>query len=84
MKKHPTYIKLKERLNNGENLCIVEVDGPRSRSLNYYKEKYNVDDDFIQNDTILIDQKVLKIMINDTKERFGHGYCMAGCLLDIY
>jgi len=84
VKKHTEFIKLKERLDKGENLLIVEVDGPRSRSLEYYKKKYDVGDDFIQDDTILMDEKILDIMLNDEKERFGHGYCLAGCLLDLY
>jgi len=84
VKIHPEFLKLKERLNGGENLLIIEVDGPQERSLNYYKEKHGVNDDFIQNWTILVTERNLEIMINDTKERFGHGYCIAGSLLDIY
>lgn len=84
LKQHEEFKKLKERVCNGENLLIIEVDGPKTRSLGYYKNKYGVDDDFITDDTIEINNKVLNIMLNDDKERFGHGYCLAGCLLDIY
>ncbi len=84
VKKHPEFLKLKERLNSGENLLILEVDGPQSRSLEYYKQKYGMNDYFIENDTIIITKNILDIMLNDTKERFGHGYCLAGALLDIY
>jgi hypothetical protein len=41
-------------LERGVNLFIVEVDGSRSESLDYYKETYGVSDDFIENDTILV------------------------------
>ena len=84
VKKHPEFLKLKQRLNNGENLIILEVDGPQSRSLEYYKQKYGVSDDFIQNDTMVVTEKNLNIMLNDTKERFGHSFVLSGALLDIY
>lgn len=87
----PKYVKaviktkewkqLKDRLYNGENLLIVEVDGPHSESLQYYKEKYNVDDNFIQYDTIEINKKNMEIMLNDDKHAFGHGYCLAISLI---
>jgi len=83
-KAHPEFAKLQQRLLDGENLLIIEVDGPQARSLPYYKEKYGVGDDFIQNDTILITPRHLEIMLNDSTERFGHGYCLSGSLLGIY
>lgn len=84
VKSHPEFAKLKERLLNGENLLIIEVDGPQSRSLSYYQQTYGVRHDFIENDTILVTRERLNILINDGKERYGHGYCLAGSLLDIY
>jgi hypothetical protein len=84
LKVHPEFIKLKQRLLAGENLLIIEVDGPQKRSLQYYKQKYAVDNDFIENNTMAITEKNLDIMLNDTTERFGHCYCLAGSLLDIY
>jgi len=84
VKVHPEFLKLKQRLLAGENLLIVEVDCCQERSLPYYKEKYGVGDDFIQNETMIVTETNLEIMLNDTKERFGHGYCLAGALLDIY
>lgn len=74
---------LKERLANGENLLIIEVDGPRAKSLEYYKEKYSVGDNFIENDTMLATAENLTIMAVDTKHPFGHGYCLAMALLEI-
>lgn len=82
VKEHPKFKELQERLNNGENLLILEVDGPHQESLDYYKEKYGVSDDFIQDDTILINEKNINIMLNDTKHPFGHGYCLAMALLN--
>lgn len=84
VKKHHEFVKLQNRLNQGENLLIIEVDGPRARSLDYYKKTYGVKDDFIENDTILIDARRLEILLNDAQERFGHGFCLAGSLLGIY
>jgi hypothetical protein len=74
---------LKEKLDAGENLLIIEVDGPHEESLPYYKEKYRVNDDFIEKDTMLATKENLLIMLNDKKHPFGHGYCLASALLDI-
>jgi hypothetical protein len=82
VKKIEKFKKLKEMLNNGLNLLIIEVDGPRKESLPYYKEKYKVDDSFIENNTILITKPNMEIMLNDPKHPFGHGYCLALALLD--
>jgi hypothetical protein len=82
VKKKDQFIELKSRLENGENLLIIEVDGPHHESLKYYQEKYNVDDKFIENSTILINKEAIQIMLNDPKHPFGHGYCLAMALLD--
>ena len=52
------FEKLKQMLQNGINLLIVEVDGPRQEPLEYYKEKYKVSDDFIVNNTIEVNSKI--------------------------
>ena len=83
VKKRPLFKKLKEKLENGINLLILEVDGPHQESLDYYQEKYNVGDDFIVNHTMLATEKNLRIMLNDTKYAFGHGYCLASALLNL-
>ena len=53
--------QLKERLYNGENLLILECDGPHQESLGYYKEKYKVKDNFIEKGTMLV--KCLSVRI---------------------
>lgn len=83
VKKQSKFTELKNRLAAGENLLIIEVDGPHQESLNYYKQMYGVDDDFIENDTILATDENLTIMLNDDKHAFGHGYCLAMALLDL-
>lgn len=75
--KQPLFWELHQRWLNGENLLIIEVDGPHQESLNYYKEKYNVGDDFIVNDSMEATDENLQIMLNDSKHPFGHGYCLA-------
>lgn len=84
VKKHPKFLELQKRLNKGENLLIIEVDGPHQESLDYYKNMYAVGDDFIQNSTMLANQTNIGIMLNDEKHPFGHGYCLAMALLDIF
>lgn len=83
VKQHKKFIELKEKLNRGQNLLIIEVDGPHLESLPYYKEKYNINDDFIQRDTMLVNKDNINVMINDGLHPFGHGYCLAIALLDL-
>jgi len=80
VQKRPKFHKLKEMLARGENLLIIEVDGPHQESLSYYQEKYGVEDDFIEKSTILATERNLNIMLNDEKHAFGHGYCLAYAL----
>lgn len=82
VKKQSDFTKLKDILQI-KNLLILEVDGPVEKSLSYYTEKYNVNKTFIVNGTIDITKENLKIMLNDTKHPFGHGYCLAAALLDL-
>ena len=74
VKKHQEFYKLKQMLQEGKNLLIIEVDGPKNNS-----DITNC----INNDTVLINKDILKIVLNDLKYPFGHGYCLAACLLDI-
>lgn len=82
VKKHPKFKELQQRLKHGENLLIIEVDGPHQESLNYYKRVYGVNDDFIQQDTMMINQRNIEIMLNDVIHPFGHGYCLGMALLN--
>jgi deoxyribonuclease-4 len=83
VKKEKTFCKLQKMLFEGKNLLIIEVDGPHMESLDYYKKTFSVNDDFIENDTILATHDNLKIMLDDVKFPYGHGYCLASCLLNI-
>jgi hypothetical protein len=80
VKQQPQFTELHTRLQNGENLLIIEVDGPHQESLGYYKETYGVDDKFIVDDTMLATKKNIEIMLGDPKHSFGHGYCLAMAL----
>ncbi len=83
VKKKQQYHDLHDMLKRGVNLLIIEVDGPIEASLSYYKEKYGVSDDFIENSTILVTVENMKIMLNDPKHPFGHGFCLGVSLLGI-
>lgn len=80
IKKEKQFKELLTRLSEGENLLLIDVDGPREESMPYYKEKYNVDDDFITNRIMKISGENLKILLNDTKHPFGHCFCLAFAL----
>lgn len=81
VKEHPKFKELQQRLQNGENLLIVEVDGPHQESMDYYKTKYKVKGDFIEKDTVLVNEKSMRILLNDARHNFGHGFCLGMALL---
>lgn len=78
----PQFIELKRRLQQGENLLIIEVDGPHEESIAYYKANYGVEDDFISRNTVLVTSENMKVLLNDSKHPFGHGYCLGMALLE--
>lgn len=82
VKKEELFNELVRKLKKGKNLLIIEVDGPHQESLEYYKNKYQVDDNFIVDNTMLATKHNLNIMLNDPKHPYGHGYCLAEALLD--
>lgn len=83
VEKQKKYKELKTLLKCGENLLIIEIDGPHQESLAYYKKLYNVDNNFITDNTIEVTPENMKIMLNDAKHPFGHGYCLGMSLLNI-
>ncbi len=70
-------------LQAGKKLLIIEVDGPRQESLDYYINKYGVDDHWIKSNSIEVNQKNMDIILNDDQHFFGHGYCSATALKDL-
>lgn len=82
VKTQEKFKKLKKKLSKNENLLIIEVDGPHEDDIEYYMKKYNVDRSFITNNTIEANEENIRIMLNDSKYPFGHGYCLAIALLD--
>ena len=81
VKSHPQFKFLLNKVRNGENILIIEVDGPHQESLEHYKKTYGAEDDFILNDTMLCTREHINIMLNDEKHPFGHGYCLGLALL---
>lgn len=81
VKQQSQFEDLLSLLDMKRNILIIEVDGPHGEDLQYYKDKYDVDDTFIENNTMLVNKKNIEIMLNDTKHPFGHCYCLAMNLL---
>ena len=79
---HPMFLKLQQRSRAGENLLIVEVDGPHQESMDYYMEQYKVSSDFIVDSSVDINKDSIRILLNDTRHPFGHGYCLAMAILN--
>lgn len=83
VKQQPQFKQLQQMLyDQNTNLLIIEVDGPHQESLDYYKTQYGVNDDFIQDHTILVTRQNIEIMLHDDRHSFGHGYCLAMALLN--
>ncbi len=83
VQQYPEYDELQRRYLSGENLLILEVDGPFQSDLAYYQQRYGVKSDFITNHSMLATPENLKIMLDDTRHNFGHGYCLAMTLQGI-
>jgi len=81
VRKQEQYAELLDMLKKGKKLLVIEVDMPHQEDLEYYKEKYGVNDTFIVKDTMECTKKNIDIMLNDPKHPFGHGYCLAMALL---
>jgi len=81
-KREKMFWDILEKVQNGKNILIFDVDGPHQESLEYYKKKYKIKNDFIQNNSVDVsDKKAMKILLDDEKHPFGHGYCLALALL---
>ena len=76
--KNPLFFELKSRLETGENILIIEVDGPKDKE--YYFQRYGRED-LIEQDTMLVNRENIRIMLNDERYSFGHGYSLACALL---
>nr|QBK92085.1 MAG: uncharacterized protein LCPAC304_04320 [Pithovirus LCPAC304] len=77
----PQFLELQHRVQQGEHLLIIEVDGPHEESMSYYKDKYGVNNDFIVTNTVLVTPENMEILLNDETHPFGHGYCLGLALL---
>jgi len=61
-------LELKEKLNKGKNLTTNNYQCISwKKKLSCYKEKYEVDDNFIEKDSIECTTENMKIILEDTK-----------------
>lgn len=82
-RKSPIFRALKRRLDAGENLLIVDIDGPHKAAMKWLA-RYGVGQDFIDSqDTMEATEENLRILLGDEKHPFGHGFCIAAALLEI-
>ena len=74
---------LKDRLERGENLLLIDSKGgPRQQYLVYYQIRYKVPDNFITNESVEVNEKNIQVLVNDTYAPFGFGYCLGMALRD--
>lgn len=75
VKQTPEYVILLNKLKNGINIMICEVDVPAQNKKGNYSK--NCDD----NNMCVLSLSHLELLLNDTNEPFGHGLCLAYSLL---
>jgi hypothetical protein len=75
IKQLPEYKTLLDKLKNGKNIMICEMDVPSKDK----KGEYGKDCDV--NNICYLSIEKLEILLNDTNEAFGHGLCLAYSLL---
>lgn len=76
--KHPDFYKLKQILESGKNICIVEVDGP---NIEWYTDSPIKDN--IEGSVLKVDENMINFLLNDPSHPFGHGYVIAALLSGI-
>ena len=69
VKKQKVFQELYKKIQNGENVILIDIDGP---PLNLYPNGIDVEN-----------IKEIKSLLNNGKYPFGHGYCLALALSDI-
>lgn len=71
----PAFRKLKNKLDEGINIQINEVDGPT------YCDEYPYN--LVVNNSIEITPEILTALINNPRQAFGHGYALAASLMNL-
>jgi hypothetical protein len=71
----PEYTKLLNKLKDGKNIMICEVDVPAKNK----RGEYGNDCD--DNNICFMSLEKLEKLLNDSNEAFGHGLCLAYSLL---
>lgn len=74
------FKELISRLKKGENLLLIDADGPYQESLKYYMKKYGVNEKFIEDDTMEASIENINILLNDDKHIFGNASSLAYAL----
>jgi hypothetical protein len=75
IKELPEYTNLLNKLKNGKNIMICEMDVPANNKKGIYGE------DCDENNICHMSIEKLELLLNDTNEAFGHGLCLAYSLL---
>jgi len=72
VREHPAYTQLTHE-HQHRALQIVEVDGPSYASHFPFNQ--------VVNGSLLMTPEIGQALVNDSSQNFGHGYCLALCLL---
>jgi len=74
VKNSKSFKELKKRVEKGENVQIMDFDGPPDG---------DIEVDNVEMKSHVVTKELLKNKINDPKSPFGHGYVLAGLLAGI-
>ncbi len=77
------YLELRQLLASGQNLLLIDVDGPREESLDYYRQTHGVPENWISQRSVRIDARTLEILVSDPKHSCGHTFGLAAALLGL-
>lgn len=75
IKKLPEYKNLLNKLKNGKNIMICEMDVPAKNKRGIYGKECD------ENNICYMSIEKLELLLNDSNEAFGHGLCLAYSLL---
>jgi len=75
IKELPEYKNLLNKLKNGKNIMLCEIDVPSNDKKGEFGKDCN------ENNICYLSIKKLELLLNDTNEAFGHGLCLAYSLL---
>lgn len=74
---------LKTRVNMGENILLLDFEGPRTEDEAYYNQKYGLPLGTIIQNIVGVNMDVLNIFLNDKYRKFAPSYAIAAAIYEL-